>query len=93
MPSLSRIVLVALAAGAATAVQAAEPVRHIAIFVTPYYEAAASPGALPKVSVGATFNALLASTRRDFRAQVLTLLRESCASEEEFEREARGLFG
>jgi DNA-directed RNA polymerase specialized sigma24 family protein len=35
----------------------------------------------------------LASTRRDFRAQVLALLRESCASEEEFEREARGLFG
>jgi DNA-directed RNA polymerase specialized sigma24 family protein len=35
----------------------------------------------------------LASVRRDFRAHVLRLLRESCASEAEYEREARGLFG
>jgi DNA-directed RNA polymerase specialized sigma24 family protein len=35
----------------------------------------------------------LAATRRDFRGQVLRLLREVCVSEEEFEREARGLFG
>ena len=35
----------------------------------------------------------LAAMRREFRAHVLRLLRESCASEEEYEREARGLFG
>jgi DNA-directed RNA polymerase specialized sigma24 family protein len=35
----------------------------------------------------------LASTRRDFRTIVLRLLRESCASDDEYEREARTLFG
>ena len=35
----------------------------------------------------------LAATRRDFRAHVLRLLREACASEDEYEREARALFG
>jgi len=35
----------------------------------------------------------LAATRRDFRAHVLRLLREACASEAEYEREARSLFG
>jgi DNA-directed RNA polymerase specialized sigma24 family protein len=35
----------------------------------------------------------LAATRRDFRAHVLRLLRESCASDEEYQREARHLFG
>jgi RNA polymerase sigma factor (sigma-70 family) len=35
----------------------------------------------------------LAATRRDFRTHVLRLLRETCTSEEEYEREARTLFG
>ena len=35
----------------------------------------------------------LAATRRDFRAHVLRLLREACASDDEYEREARSLFG
>jgi DNA-directed RNA polymerase specialized sigma24 family protein len=35
----------------------------------------------------------LAAVRRDLRAHVLRLLRESCASEDEFERESRSLFG
>ncbi len=35
----------------------------------------------------------LAATRRDFRGHVLHLLRESCASDDEYEREARNLFG
>ena len=35
----------------------------------------------------------LAATRRDFRGHVLRLLRESCASEDEYEREAGNLFG
>jgi DNA-directed RNA polymerase specialized sigma24 family protein len=35
----------------------------------------------------------LAAIRREFRTHVLRLLRETCASEEEFERESRTLFG
>ena len=35
----------------------------------------------------------LAATRRDFRAHVLRLLREACASDDEYEREARAIFG
>lgn len=35
----------------------------------------------------------LAATRRDFRALVLRLLREACASDQEYERESRALFG
>ena len=35
----------------------------------------------------------LAATRRDFRAHVLRLLREACASDEEYECEARAIFG
>lgn len=44
---------------------AAEPVKHIGVYVTPYYEAARTPDAAPNVAVGATFSSLLASTRRD----------------------------
>ena len=35
----------------------------------------------------------LAATSRDFRAHVLRLLRDACASEDEYEREARAIFG
>lgn len=35
----------------------------------------------------------LAATRRDFRAHVLRLLRGACASDEEYECEARAIFG
>ena len=35
----------------------------------------------------------LAATRGDFRAHVLRLLREACTSDDEYEREARSLFG
>ncbi len=44
---------------------AAEPVRHIAIYVQPYYAAAATPDAPPMVDVGASFSTLLASTSRE----------------------------
>jgi len=44
---------------------AAEPVKHIGVYVQPYYEAARTPDAAPNVSVGATFSSLLASTRRE----------------------------
>jgi hypothetical protein len=60
--SIAAAALVTILAGAA---QAAEPVRHIGIYVTPFYEAARTPDGTPRVSVGQTFNALLASTRRE----------------------------
>lgn len=44
---------------------AAEPVKHIGVYVTPFYEAARTPDAAPKVAVGATFSELLASMRRE----------------------------
>jgi hypothetical protein len=44
---------------------AAEPVKHIGVYVQPYYEAARTPDAAPNVSVGANFSSLLASTRRE----------------------------
>jgi hypothetical protein len=46
-------------------VLAAEPVKHIGIYVTPYYEASRTPGGTPKVAVGMQFNDLLASNKRD----------------------------
>jgi hypothetical protein len=45
--------------------RAAEPIRHIGIYVQPYYEAAAKPGGHPRVAVGASVSNLLASARRD----------------------------
>ncbi len=53
--------LLALSGGA----NAAEPVRHVGIFVTPFYRSAATPGGTPQVAVGKQFNALLASNRRE----------------------------
>ena len=44
---------------------AAEPVRHIGIYVQPYYAAARHPGEPPQVAVGASFNGPLSSTRRE----------------------------
>src|SRR5215469_13931723 len=43
----------------------AEPVRHIGIYVEPFYRAAATPDGKPQVAVGEQFNALLASNRRE----------------------------
>jgi hypothetical protein len=44
---------------------AAEPVRHIGIYVQPYYAAARQPGEPPQVAVGASVNGPLSSTRRE----------------------------
>ncbi len=49
----------------AAGAQAAEAVKHIGIYVLPYYEAARTPDAAPRVSVGRTFDGLLSSTRRE----------------------------
>jgi hypothetical protein len=44
---------------------AAEPVKHIGVYVTPFYEAARTPDGKPQVGVGRQFNELLASNRRE----------------------------
>ena len=49
---------------APTLASAADPVRHVAIYVEPYYAAAGTEGGTPKVAVGGKFDALLASTRQ-----------------------------
>lgn len=44
---------------------AAEPVRHIGIYVEPYYRSADAHGGRPQVAVGKPYDALLASNRRE----------------------------
>ncbi|HMF26988.1 MAG TPA: hypothetical protein VKG24_33395 [Pseudolabrys sp.] len=44
---------------------AAEPVRHIGIYVQPFYESARSPDERPRVAVGPPFNDLLSSNKRE----------------------------
>ena len=44
---------------------AAEPVRRIAIYVQPYYEAARTPGGASRVAVGQTYDGLLASNNKE----------------------------
>ena len=52
---MTRRLLVSLAGAAAFSFSAAqaEPVRHVGIYVQPYYEAARTPGGTPRVAVGA----------------------------------------
>jgi hypothetical protein len=64
MRVLSPILAVVCAARCLTAV-AVEPVKTIDVYVTPYYQAADTPGAAPKVTVAKPFDTLLASTRRE----------------------------
>ena len=60
-------VYLALAAAllAAPVARASEPVRHVGIYVTPYYEAARDATGTPKVAVARAWDALLASNRRE----------------------------
>jgi hypothetical protein len=44
---------------------AAEPMRRIGIYVQPFYESARLAGGQPRVSVGAQFNDLLSSNKRE----------------------------
>lgn len=62
-----RPLLAALCAGflSVPVAHAADPVRHIGIYVTPYYEAARDAGGTPKVTVAKAYDALLASNRRE----------------------------
>jgi hypothetical protein len=62
----TRRIVAAIAFGSAfTLAAAAEPVRRVDIYVTPYYEAAREPGGAPKVTVAKAHDALLASSRAE----------------------------
>lgn len=65
MPAYCSKVFGWLALALAASAHAAEPIRRIPIQVTPYYEAAATPGAAPRVAVGRAFDAALSSNRRE----------------------------
>lgn len=56
------LMVLAVLTGAA---QAAEPVKRIGIYVEPYYAAAGNPGEAPRVAVGRSFDALLASVKKE----------------------------
>jgi hypothetical protein len=63
----TRRLLASLAGAAAVSLSAAhaEPVRHIGIYVQPYYEAAREPGGTPRVAVGRSFDGLASNKRED----------------------------
>src|SRR5262245_7435228 len=61
---LRQMKIAALLAGSLPA-SAAEPVRHIGIYVQPFYEAARTLSERPRVAVGSQYNDLLSSNRRD----------------------------
>ncbi len=67
---MTRRLLVSLAGAAAFSVSAAqaEPVRHVGIYVQPYYEAAREPGGTPRVAVGRSFDGLASNKRGDILA-------------------------
>src|ERR1044072_7237509 len=46
----------------------AEPVRHVGIYVQPYYESASQPGGTPRVAVGRSFDGLASNKREDILA-------------------------
>jgi hypothetical protein len=61
---LRHIIVAVLLAGSLPAT-AAEPVRHIGIYVQPFYEAARTPTERPRVAVDGQYNDLLGSSRRE----------------------------
>ena len=67
---MTRRLLVSLAGAAAFSFSAAqaEPVRHVGIYVQPYYEAAREPGGAPRVAVGRSFEGLASNKREDILA-------------------------
>ncbi len=58
------VIACATSSTAAVTAGAADPVKQVTIYVTPYYEAA-PPGATPKIAVAQQYNALLASSQRE----------------------------
>ena len=65
--------------GLAADVQAAEPVKHIPIYVEPFYSAAPTRTEAPKVGVGGAYSALLASTNRENLDAVVSMIRSKPA--------------
>ena len=65
MTNLTRALAMLVVALFSSAAQAAEPVRSIDIYVTPFYEASRTPGGAPRVAVGKRYNDLLASQKRE----------------------------
>jgi len=61
MPFAIAAVLFAIPCGAL----AAEPVRHVPIYVEPFYRSAPTPDDRPQVAVGKQYNDLLSSTKRE----------------------------
>jgi hypothetical protein len=57
--------LISTLSGCPCSASAAEPVKHIGIYVQPYYEAARDPGGRPRVSVYKRIDGLLASNSRE----------------------------
>lgn len=64
-PAPRLLCVLAAALLAVPAARANEPVRHVGIYVTPYYEAARDANGTPKVAVAKAWDALLASSRRE----------------------------
>ncbi len=62
--SLKHVAFAALIVLQPLAALADEPVKHIGIYVQPYYELAKEPGGHPRVAVVESFNSLLASDKR-----------------------------
>jgi hypothetical protein len=66
MPIVSKPFAVAATSLAlACAAWAAEPVRHVPIYVEPFYRSAPTPDGQPQVAVGKQYNDLLSSTKRE----------------------------
>ena len=64
-----------LLACAPLATAAADPVKHVGVYVQPYYEAAQSREGKPRVAVGRAFDERLASNRREDVAAVRDAIR------------------
>jgi len=75
---MTRRLLVSLAGAAAFSFSAAqaEPVRHVGIYVQPYYEAARTPGGTPRVAVGRSFDGLASNSREDIVAIRDSIIRD-----------------
>ena len=63
-----RLASIAGAAAFSLSAAQAEPVRHVGIYVQPYYEAAREPGGTPRVAVGRSFDGLASNKREDILA-------------------------
>ena len=67
---MTRRLLASIAGAAALSFSTAhaEPVRHVGIYVQPYYESASAPGGTPRVAVGRSFDGLASNKREDILA-------------------------